>query len=183
MDRKSVCLALGLVLALGASARAQEACDKFKWSVAREKAWFEASPPKIASGAEAVQVNKAYAVALKPLADTAFVKPPARAPKPETFGAVLTGATIEQAGLYDITLSSEGWIDAVQAGAIVRTVDFSGQVGCPGVRKTVRYQLERGPLTVQLSNVEGEAILLASSLGPRPAGLGGVGGDGFYGKF
>ncbi|SNB70881.1 hypothetical protein SAMN06265338_10443 [Rhodoblastus acidophilus] len=156
-----LCLASALLL-LPAAAQAQEpnACDKFKWSVAREKSWFEAAPQKVASG-DAAQVGKGYAVALKPLAETAFAKTPARAPKPETFAALLTVPAIDKPGLYDITLSGEGWIDAVQNGAIARTVDFSGLVGCAAVRKSVRYQLESGPLTVQISNVAGESVLLA----------------------
>lgn len=160
---KKVLLASGLALLAAASAQAQEAtgCGKFKWSVAREKAWFEGAPQDMGAGAADPQVDKAYAVSLKPVADVAFVKPPVRTPKPESFGAALTGPVIDKPGVYEITLSSEGWIDAVQNGAIVKSVDFSGLTTCPGVRKTVRYMLSSGPLTIQLSNVAQDKILLA----------------------
>jgi hypothetical protein len=156
-------LALVPVLFAAAGAQAQDAagCGKFKWSVSREKAWFEAAPQQIGAVGAAPQIDRAYAVSLKPVAELAFVTPPARAPKPGSFGAVLAGPAIQDPGLYEITLSGEGWIDAVQNGAIVKTADFTGATTCPGVRKSVRYRLERGPLTVQISNLATDKALLA----------------------
>jgi hypothetical protein len=157
------CLVPALVMLAPACAQAQDAtaCDKFKWSVAREKAWFEGGPQTIESGGDASRIDTGYAVTLKPVAELRFVTPPMRAPKPDSYGAVLTGPTIDKPGLYEITLSAEGWIDAIQGGEIVKTVNFSGQTGCPGVRKSVRFMLASGPLTVQLSNVAASTISLA----------------------
>jgi hypothetical protein len=87
--------------------------------------------------------------------------PPERSLKPGGFGAVLALANVEKAGSYEITLSDEARIDAVQGGALVKSSDFSGQKDCPGVRKSVRFDLNSGPLTIQLSNGPGAAINLA----------------------
>jgi hypothetical protein len=155
------CLVSGLLL-LAIPAQADETTDcKFKWSVAREKAWFEGSPQEIVSSGEAPQIDKAYTVSLKPVAESKFVKPPLRTPKPDSFGTVLSGPAIDKPGVCEIPLSSEGWIDAMQNSEIVKSVDFSGLATCPSVRKTVRYELSSGPLTIQLSSVAQDKILLA----------------------
>ncbi len=154
---------LGLVCAISASAKGQEAntCDKFKWNLAREKAWFSSTPPEIVPGTALPAVDRAYRVSLKPGADTHFVLRPQKEPKPQSFAAVLTFATIEKPGLYEITLSDAGWIDAIQNGERMNAVDFTGQANCPGLHKSVRFYLTRGPLTLQISNVDKDSILLA----------------------
>ena len=143
-----------LVVSLASAARAQDAtgCDKFKWSVARERAWFAAGVKPLAAGADIPLAEQAYSVALVPDEAAGFVAPPERAPKPGAFGAVLKIATLPKAGSYEITLSDEAWIDVVQNGAGVKSSDFSGQKNCPGVRKSVRFDLAAAPATVQISN-------------------------------
>jgi hypothetical protein len=154
---------LALTLALvGGAAQAQDktGCDQFKWSVARERAWFAADPKAVASGATIV-AGQGYAVTLAPNEAVPFRVPPERALKPGGFGAVLAVANIDQAGPYDITLSDEGRIDAVQGDALVKSSDFSGQKDCPGVRKSVRFDLKTGPLTIQISNGPSAPVNLA----------------------
>jgi hypothetical protein len=164
--RLSVCV---FALALASSgARAQDAsgCEKFKWSVARERAWFAAGAKPIAAGADIPLAEAGYAVTLIPSDKAVFVAPPERAPKAGTFGAVLKIPGLPKAGLYDVTLSDEAWIDVVQNGAIVKSSDFSGQKACPGVRKSVRFDLAAGPATVQISNAAAPALQLA--IAPAP---------------
>jgi hypothetical protein len=153
-------LALGLAL-LGGGAVAQDktGCDAFKWSVARERGWFAQAKP-VASGA-AIVAGQGYAVTLVPNESVAFHVPPERALKPGGFGAILALADIDNAGTYEITLSDEARIDAVQGDALVKSTDFSGQKDCPGVRKSVRFDLKSGPLTIQLSNGPSAAINVA----------------------
>jgi hypothetical protein len=156
-------VALALVLgAISAGARAQEknSCDQFKWSVARERGWFAAGAKPAASGATIV-AEQGYAVTLQPSESVAFRVNPERAPKPGSFGAALNVADIGKPGLYQITLSDEAWLDVVQGDAEVKSIGFSGQKDCPGVRKTVRFDLKAGPATLQLSNAAGAAINVA----------------------
>ena len=75
--------------------------------------------------------------------------------------AGIVRTTIDRAGLYQITLSDEAWVDVVQNGARVKSSDFSGQKACPGVRKSVRFDLAAGPATLQISNAESAKINLA----------------------
>src|SRR5271154_6515628 len=152
-----------LVVSLASAARADDAtgCDKFKWSIARERAWFAAGAKPVAGGTEIPLAEQAYAVALVPDDTAGFVAPPERAPKPGAFGGVLKIAALPKAGLYEITLSDEAWVDVVQNGASVKSSDFSGQKNCPGVRKSVRFPLVAGSATVQISNAASAAIQLA----------------------
>ena len=96
-----------------------------------------------------------------PTSPPASSLPPERAPKPGAFGGVLKISGLPKAGLYEITLSDEAWIDVVQNGASVKSSDFSGQKNCPGVRKSVRFPLAAGPATVQISNVASASIQVA----------------------
>ena len=152
-------LSLLFVVGLASAAWAQDnaGCDKFKWSVARERAWFAAGAKPVAAGAE-LGPDQGYAVALVP-AESAL--PPERAPKPGAFGGVLKISGLPKAGLYEITLSDEAWIDVVQNGASVKSSDFSGQKNCPGVRKSVRFPLAAGAATVQISNAASASIQVA----------------------
>ncbi len=104
--------------------------------------------------------DQGYLVALVAGDSAGFALPPERAPKAGSFGGVLKVA-IDKPGLYEVTQSDEGWIDVVQDGARVKSSDFSGQKACPGVRKSVRFNLAAGPATLQISNVETRTIMVA----------------------
>ena len=62
------------------------------------------------------------------------------------------------AGIYQITLSEEAWIDVAQGGALVKSSDFSGAKDCPGMRKSVRFPLSAGAATVEISNASGASV-------------------------
>jgi len=164
--RLSLSLLFAVGLASAAAAQDTAGCDKFKWSVARERAWFAAGAKPIAAGADLAFAEQGYAVALVPNEAAGFAAPPERALKPGAFGGVLKVSALPKAGLYDVTLSDEAWIDVVQNGASVKSRDFSGQKNCPGVRKSVRFNLAAGPATVQISNAAAASIQLA--IAPAP---------------
>ena len=156
-----------LVVSLASAARAQDAtsCDKFKWSIARERAWIAAGAKPVAAGTEIPLAEQAYAVTLVPDETAGFALPPERAPKPGAFGGVLKIPALPKAGIYEITLSDEAWVDVVQNGASVKSSDFSGQKNCPGVRKSVRFSLAAGAATVQISNAASASIQVAIAPG------------------
>ncbi|HEX4766434.1 MAG TPA: hypothetical protein VH414_09170 [Lichenihabitans sp.] len=150
------------VVASPGLAHAEEAggCAKFKWSIAREQAAF-ASPdlPSVESGQSLPGVMNAAIVRLKPQAEVAFEHEPARKPKVKTpFAAVLKLAPLAAPGTYEITLSEEAWIDVLQGGKEIRSRGFSGQADCPGVRKSVKFPLQAGDATVQISGVRSDSI-------------------------
>ena len=141
----------------GAQAQDNNACDQFKWSIARERGWFAAGTKPVASGATIVG-EQGYVVTLQPSESVAFRMPPERAPKAGSFAATLDVADIGKPGLYQITLSDEAWLDVVQGDAEIKSTTFSGQKNCPGVRKTVRFDLKAGPATLQISNAANATI-------------------------
>jgi hypothetical protein len=97
-----------------------------------------------------------------PFADAKLPMAPERAPKsPTSFAGFLQVPALAKAGTYKITLSSEGWIDVVQDGHLVKGGPFSGATGCEGVRKSVKFDLAAAPFVVQLSGVPVNSIKIA----------------------
>lgn len=154
-------IALMAALQTGPALAETTACKPFKWSLTREQGWFQASPPTLASGGTLAKVDGAADLQLSPVADLKFPITTGRKPATGTFGALLTLPPIEKAGLYQVTLSDEGWIDVVQAGATVKYSAATGQKACAGLRKSVRFNLAAGPVSLQISGVKAQTIKLA----------------------
>lgn len=155
---------LGIVLAL--PALAEDGCDKFAWSLNRERAWFAASDKLQIPSADPLPAlpGKALILRLQQVDAVVFVMPPERRPKSANgFGGAVSFAAPEQAGIYQVTLSEDAWIDVVQEGRYVRSVGSSGRRDCPGLRKSVRLELARAPFVMQLSDVETEIVMIAVS--------------------
>jgi hypothetical protein len=162
---KSILITL-LACLVAAPALAEEpvGCDKFKWPLDKERATLNGTDlPKIVSGDRvAFPVPFATIVGLKPFADAKLPAPPERAPKSaDSFAGYFQIRAPARAGTYKITLSSEGWVDVVQAAHAVKSSAFSGALGCDGVRKSVKFELSAAPFTVELSGVPADAIKMA----------------------
>jgi len=158
----------GAIAALAVPALAQEpvGCDKFKWPLDTERAMLTSpDTPAVASGASVKPpLPVAVAVTLLPLADAKLPMAPERAPRlPASFAGFVEVAAPPQAGTYRISLSSEAWIDVVQAGHLVKAGPHSGATGCEGLRKSVKFDLAAEPFVVQLSNVAKDSIRMAIS--------------------
>jgi hypothetical protein len=139
-------------------------CDKFKWPLDKERATLNGTDlPKITSGDRVTwPIPWAATVALVPFAEAKLPMAPERAPKaPDTFAGFVRVPAPSQAGTYKITLSSEGWIDVVQADRLVKGGPFSGATGCEGIRKSVKFDLAAEPFTVQFSAVRADSIKVA----------------------
>src|SRR5262245_46039553 len=158
MLRGAVFVAL-LVLSGHAFAAEPVGCDKFKWSIAAEQKALAADDKQVASATPLDRTSaKAVAMSLVPFAEAKFVLPPERQPKdPKSFAGVVQFAGGD-AGTYKITLSAGAWIDVAQNGKLLKSVDFSGAVECPYVRKSVQFKIGPQPFAVQLSGVDEPAI-------------------------
>jgi hypothetical protein len=155
----------GIVLALllsGGAARAD--CDHFKWSLTKEKTWFaQAAEP---AGAEIAPAEKAFELGLKQGDAAGFVLPLKKPMATGEYGGVLRIAAIPKAGLYQVTLSREAWVDVIQNQARARTRNVSRQSDCPTFAKSVRFELAAGPAVLQISGVA--APKLAFAFTPAP---------------
>ncbi len=158
---------LGLSLAFQSAgplmAQEKPACEQFEWAIGREQALFGAAGrTPIPSGSKLETIGSGVALELQPNASVAFVLPPERQPKqPDSFGGVVFFASIPKAGLYQVTLSGEAWLDVIQDGKALASAAHSGKRGCEDVRKSVRFELKPGALTVQLSGAAAKTIKLA----------------------
>lgn len=139
------------------------ACTAFDWPLLREMAWFDAPGlARVQSGDTVPGAMPGAVLALKPVDAIAFPVPPSRKPSPGSFGGVLTVPAPTAPGLYQITLSDEAWIDVSQDGQTTRKpTAHTGKRDCPGLRKSLRYQLGTQPVTIEISNARAESIKIA----------------------
>jgi len=159
--------ALVMLAALGASsaALAQEpsGCDKFKWPIERERALLAAATANTEFGPELPGISAtATRIKLKPFESATLPMTPERVPRDKATNAgYLKIAKIEKPGLYAVSLSTNGWIDAVQNGKYLKTVAFSGATDCDNIRKVVRYEVTDAPLLIQVTGVTADSIAIA----------------------
>jgi hypothetical protein len=141
-------------------------CEAFKWPLDKERAAFEsAGLEQIATGtAGRPWKEQAFALALVPATSVAYTVPPGGKAKAEgtpQYGGVLPFGAPEKAGVYQVTLSGEGWIDLVQNGAALKSAGHSGAKNCPGLRKSVRFEVGAAPVALQISGSPAESIRIA----------------------
>jgi len=137
---------LGAVPALAADAP----CSKFSWPVDRELALLQASRVDTATGS-VLTANAPLALTLVLAKGAALPTPSQKAADPALFAGFAT-LTVPKQGDYLISLSANSWIDAAQNGHRVDSNAHSGDPNCQGLRKSVRFTLEQGPLTIEISN-------------------------------
>jgi hypothetical protein len=134
-------------------------CGAFRWPLETEFAALRAADkPAVANGG-ALAYGAAQTLRLVTFADAGLPHAPERAPKndPSFAGHFSLGAPAK-AGIYKITLASDGWVDVVDNGAFLHPKAFSGVRGCEGARKSVKFDLPGRPVDVQLSNVRDPSI-------------------------
>jgi hypothetical protein len=165
MLRPSLFIA-ALIISLGPVA-AEDGCEKFAWSVARERAAFAASDKTTALASDTLTALPpgALVIRLQQGGQAAFDMPPERKPRTEPWhGGMVRLPALAKPGIYQITLSDDAWIDVIQNGRYARSVGSTGRSDCPGVRKSVRLDLDASPIVLQVSGVAAETIVIA--IGP-----------------
>ncbi len=166
--RSARALAIFAIAAGAASGLAQAkdnpACDQFDWSIKRELQSF-ADPylEMVFSGASLSSVpEKGLVLELQPHGTLDYVLAPAHEAKSDdAFDGLLFVANVPQGGTYQVTLSEDAWIDLIQNG---KALDLSAETinpGCSDARKSMRFRLEQGPLTVQVTGAASSQIRLA----------------------
>jgi hypothetical protein len=168
---RSIVLAVALATHAGSSgvlapASAQDLapCDQFTWSVKREQTLFGAADlQKVASGVTLGSLSdQAIALELQPHGSVPYVLPPGRQPKmADSSGGLVVVSNVPKASQYQITASAEAWIDVIQNGKALASTAHTGRRDCPNVRKSVRFDLQPGSVTIQVSGVDSKLIKLA----------------------
>lgn len=155
------------LLALPGPAAADDGCEKFAWSLARERAAFAAADKTTTAAGETLAALPAAAlvIRLQAGAQAAFEMPPERKPRTEPWhGGMVRLPALPKSGIYQISLSDDAWIDVIQNGRYARSVGSTGRSDCPGVRKSVRLDLDAAPVVLQVSGVAADTI--AVTIGP-----------------
>ena len=122
-----------LAVPLSADAAETGGCETFAWPLATELQWLKASDSEaLTSGAKlASPPVKAIALALLPINNVSFPVAPTGKPKGDaatTYGGVVTFDGGAEAGLYQVTLASAGWIDVMQNGKTLKPSAHTGKL-------------------------------------------------------
>lgn len=160
---------LVITLVLAAPSFAEDGCGKFAWPLTRERQQLAATPTMDAKAGAALPSlpRTALVLHLASAGDAKFTLPPERKPKAATwFGGALLLPAPAKAGIYQVTLSDEAWIDLVQDGRYAHSVGSTGRSDCPGVRKSVRFELGSSPFALQVSGATSDKITM--SIEPVP---------------
>jgi hypothetical protein len=157
-------LTVAFIASLGPARAADDGCEKFAWSLARERAAFAATGKTTIAAGETLAALPAGAlvIRLQQGAQASFEMPPERKPRMEQWhGGMVRFPALAKSGIYQITLSDDAWIDVIQNGRYARSVGSTGRSDCPGVRKSVRLDLDASPVVLQVSGVSPDAITIA----------------------
>lgn len=138
-------------------------CESFDFPLTTELQWMKADAvSNITSGATlAAPPTGAVAVTLEPTGQVKFAVPPtgkAKNKPEDSFAGLVTVSGVTEAGLYQVSLSGPGWVDVIQNGVALKSGAHTGKSDCEGLRKSVRFDLAAGPITIQLSDVPASQI-------------------------
>jgi hypothetical protein len=141
-------------------------CASFAWPITTELQWMKATDSKaVASGAKLPSPPaRAIALLLEPMSAVSFPVAPTGKLKPEGDvygGVVIFDSPSSAPGSYQVTMQTGGWVDVIQDGKALKPTAHSGKSDCDGVRKTIRFNLDPGPFTVEFSNIKKDAIKFA----------------------
>jgi hypothetical protein len=161
--KQLIALTLTICAFAAAPAFADEAtCTGFSWPMERETQLFSQSAEAVASGTTLPSVpTSALRLALVEQAKAAFPLPSDRESKSaDARGGWFVLPAPAAPGLYQVTLSTKGWIDAVQSGKKLDNAGFASDGACKTMHKSVRFEMAAEPITIQVSDViESEVIL------------------------
>ena len=114
------------------------------------------SPAKAKAGhdvatATPIPLARAVEAALAPAAQVQYAAAPAKPPVENTYGGVFR-VNIAHAARVGIALSGGAWVDMVEDGRIIDSVDHGHGPECTGIRKIVWFDLKPGAHIVQIAN-------------------------------
>ncbi|MFG1422343.1 hypothetical protein [Roseixanthobacter liquoris] len=159
-----------LAFLLGAPAvRAAEGqgCSGGAWPLDAARAALDAAHTEVPSGAGLPAAEGSFVVQLVPLPDAKLPYPPARLPaETANFAGFLLLPAPATAGRIEVSLSDAGWIDLVQDGKSLPAAAFTGVKGCPGLRKSVRFEVTQRPLVLQVTGVSVDRLKVAVAPAP-----------------
>jgi hypothetical protein len=139
------------------------ACEQFDWSVKRELESFrDPHLEMVFSGAMLGSVpDKGLVLELQPRGADHLAAPGGEPKSDDSFAGLLFINNVAQAGTYQVTLSRDAWIDLIQDGKAAPLSAETINSNCSDARKSMRFRLSPGPLTIQVSDASSNCIKLA----------------------
>jgi hypothetical protein len=128
-------------------AAAEDGCGRFDWRVDREIELFNEGFFADVESQSALPKDGAFSMLLQPVASVVYTVPPERG-RDDGYGGVVTLEWIA-AGRYQITLSGDAWVDAVQNDKRLSMLASTSRDDCPGIRMSVQFEVKSVPLTLQ----------------------------------
>ncbi|SEN93415.1 hypothetical protein SAMN02990966_00585 [Rhodospirillales bacterium URHD0017] len=128
-------------------AAAEDGCARFDWRVDRELELFNEGFFADVESQSALPKDGAFSMLLQPIAQVIYTVPPERG-RDDGYGGIVTLEWIA-AGRYQITLSGDAWIDAVQNDKRLPMLVSTSRDDCPGIRMSVQFDIQSVPLTLQ----------------------------------
>jgi hypothetical protein len=136
-----------LPILASAEAAAQETCRHFSWSIGRTIDLFDEPLPVVQSG-QSLPKEGVFALALRPVGDVIYPTTPERG-SDGSWGGVITIENVP-AGRYQIALSEEAWVEAIQENKRLGAPASARVLECRGVRRSYDVEVQGEPLTLQL---------------------------------
>jgi hypothetical protein len=151
-----------------ASAANADPCSHFKWNVSREVAVMRKTAQPITAALRPgpdlprLKVDILYTLTLAEQNAVTFAVQPAKSRSDAGARAGLVRFRVDAPGHYRISITSGHWLDVIDHGQVVDSLDFQGHTGCERPRKIVEYELPAGrDLTLQLSGSSDSQVVVA----------------------
>jgi hypothetical protein len=146
---RAVLLACLVLIGGVRQAFAEDGCQRFAWPVDRERELFSDGFVADVESESALPKDGVFALLLQPVATVIYMVPPERG-RDDGLGGVVTLEWIS-AGRYQVTLSADVWLDAVQNERRLTPLAMTRRVDCPGIRQSIQFDVQSLPLTLQFS--------------------------------
>jgi hypothetical protein len=147
------------LIAAAGRAVAEDGCGRFDWPVDRERELFSDGFVADVVSESALPRDGVFALLLQPVATVIYMMPPERG-RDDGMGGVVTLEWIS-AGRYQITLSADVWLDAVQNDRRLTPVAMTSRSDCPSIRQSIQFDVQSQPLTLQFSGASVKRINIA----------------------
>jgi len=165
---------LSMLLAVSAASASDlpPGCDTFTWDVKRELTALQTPAAPISAGTGAdnivrIELGKHYRARLSPQVEVTFAATPGKPMLDDDAFAGMLTFQVPRDGRYRAAITSGHWIDMVDGGQTVPTVDFQGRHSCSLVHKIVQFDLKAGrDLTLQFA--AGSASEVGVVIAPAP---------------
>ena len=154
---RSVPVAL-LFLLLGprGEASGQDGCGLFGWSLRREIELFGDGYMPVVESTAWLPREGAFRLKLDPVAAAFYAVTPERG-RDGGYGGSVTLQWIS-AGRYQIALSDDVWLDAIQGERRLPLLATSHRADCPNIRMTMQVEVASKPLTLQVGGAQGRLL-------------------------